>query len=335
MKKSISLGIIGTGRIAGRFVKEACYVPEIELSAVYNPHIFSAERFAAVADCGIPTDDLEDFLSRVDAVYIASPHGTHYEYAKKALLSGKHVICEKPMTLSGAEAEELCRLSFENRRVLMESLKTAYCPGYHDLRKVIKEGIIGQVVGVEATFTRLTPQNARECIDTEFGGSFTEFGTYGMLPVFDFLGSDFDNVRFASVYGDNGLDVYTKAFFEYYDLERGSGTEEFRNLRAEAVVTAGIGVKSEGQLLITGTKGYILSPSPWWLNTYFEVRFEDPNHIERHKNSYEGDGLRYEIRAFKEAIESEKYGEMCGRDEITRAFIMEKFLSRRNIKNQR
>ncbi len=332
MGKIFFLGIIGTGRIAKRFAKEMQYVSGIELSAVYNPHILSAERFAAEAGCGVHTDDLNDFLSRVDAVYIASPHGTHYEYAKKALLSGKHVICEKPMSLCKAEAEELCRLSLENRRVLMESLKTAHCPGYHDLRRVIKDGTIGQVVGVEAAFTRLTPKNVREYTDTEFGGSFTEFGSYGMLPVLDFLGTDFDNVRFASVYAENGLDMYTKAFFEYYDPERGAGTEEFRNLRAEAVVTTGIGVKSEGQLLITGTKGYILSPSPWWLNSYFEVRFEDPNHIERHENPYEGDGLRYEIKAFKEAIESEKYGEMCGKDEITRAFIMEKFLSRRNKK---
>ncbi len=332
MKKNISLGVIGTGRIAKRFVKEMLYVPGIELSAVYNPHILSAEKFAVEAGCGVYTDNLEKFLSGIDTVYIASPHGTHFEYARKALLSGKHVICEKPMTLHKAEAEELYRLSVENRRVLMESLKTAYCPGYHDLQRVVKEGTIGQVICVEAAFTRLTPQNVRECTDAEFGGSFTEFGTYGMLPAFDFLGTDFDNVRFSSVCGDNGLDLYTKAFFEYYDTERGAGTEEFRNLRAEAVVTTGLGAKSEGQLLITGTKGYILCPSPWWLNTYFEVRFEDPNHIEKHENPYEGDGLRYEIKAFIEAVESESYGEMCGNDEIMRAFIMEKFLSRREKK---
>lgn len=330
VKKNIFLGIIGTGRIAKRFVKEALYVPGIELSAVYNPHISSAEKFAAEAGCGMYTDNLEEFLSATDAVYIASPHGTHYEYARKAILSGKHVICEKPMTLCEAEAQELYRLSVENRRVLMESVKTAYCPGYLDLRRVVENGTIGQVIGVEAAFTRLTPQNVRECMDTEFGGSFTEFGTYGMLPVFDFLGADFDNVRFASMQGDNGIDLYTKAFFEYHDLQRGAGAADFTNLRAQAIVTAGLGVKSEGQLVITGTKGYILCPSPWWLNKYFEVRFEDPNHIEKHENAYEGDGLRYEIKAFKEAIEADSYGKLCGKDEIKRAFVMERFLSGRN-----
>lgn len=332
MGEKCLLGIIGTGRIAKRFAKEITYVPEIELSAVYNPHILSAEKFAAQICCGMYTDNLESFLSEVDAVYIASPHATHYEYAKKALSSGKHVMCEKPMTLCKAEAEELCRLSQKNNRVLMESIKTAYCPGYQDLRRVIREGTIGRVIGVEAAFTRLTSSNVRECNDTEFGGSFTEFGTYGMLPVFDFLGLNFDNVRFASVFADNGIDLYTKAFFDYYDPERGGGTENFRNLRAEAVVTTGLGVKGEGQLLITGTKGYILSPSPWWLNTYFEVRFEDPNHIEKHENAYEGDGLRYEIKAFRDAIESESSREMCGKEEIKRASVMEMFLNGRNKK---
>lgn len=329
LKKNISLGIIGTGRIAKRFAKEMFYVPGIELSAVYNPHISSAVNFVTEIGCGIYTDNLDDFLGRTDAVYIASPHGTHYEYAKSALLSGKHVICEKPMTLSKAEAEELHRLSIDNRRVLVESIKTAYCPGYIDLQNVVKNGTIGQVVGVEVVFTRLTSKNARECTDIECGGSFTEFGTYGMLPVFDFLGTDFDNVRFASICGNNGLDMYTKAFFEYYDKDRGAGDAGFVNLRAEATVTVGLGAKREGQLVVTGTKGYILSPSPWWLNKYFEVRFEDPNHIERHENSYEGDGLRYEIKAFKEAIESGKYKEMCANDTVLRAFVMEKFLNER------
>ncbi len=81
----IRIGIIGTGRIAERFVPEAKYVSGITVQSVYNPHINSARNFAEGFELDLYSDDIERFLKSVDAVYIASPHETHYEYAKIAL----------------------------------------------------------------------------------------------------------------------------------------------------------------------------------------------------------------------------------------------------------
>ena len=72
--------------------------------------------------------EYEQFLDRVHAVYIAVPHHLHYEMARKALLRGKHVLCEKPLALARKEAEELFRLAEEKGVVLLEALKTAFCP---------------------------------------------------------------------------------------------------------------------------------------------------------------------------------------------------------------
>nr|MCR4909260.1 Gfo/Idh/MocA family oxidoreductase [Lachnospiraceae bacterium] len=139
----IRLGIIGTGRIAGRFVSECGEVAEIVLSAVYNPHPESAGRFAEA--CGIPvhTDNPEEFKEAVDAVYIASPHGTHFGYAREMLEAGKHVLCEKPMAMSSSEAEELFALSEKKGVLLMEAEKTAYAPGFLAMEEIIKSGRIG------------------------------------------------------------------------------------------------------------------------------------------------------------------------------------------------
>ena len=76
-----------------------------------------------------------------------------------------------------------------------------------------------------------------------------------------------------------------------------------QSIRATATAKCGLTAKSEGQLLITGTKGYILAPSPWWRTKYFEVRYEDPNKIDEYNYEFEGDGLRYEFSEFARRID--------------------------------
>lgn len=280
----MNIGIVGTGRIAHRMAQtmgEIC-------GAVYQPKIDSAEVFASQEKIPVASDDWESFAQRVDAVYIASPHGTHEAYVRRALLAGKHVLCEKPMSFTEQSCRELFAMARERNLVLMEEMKTEDCPGFKSVLSDVGSGIIGEVTDVEAAFTRLTPSCLRERTDIEFGGSFTELGSYGMLPVFRMLGTKYDDVRFISRYDWNGLDLYTRAIFTY-----GEGLHT-----KMATVKTGLGVKSEGQLLISGTSGYILVPSPWWLTKYYEIHFEDPNRVIRRKASYEGTGLQYRLRAF-------------------------------------
>ena len=112
------IGIIGTGRIANRFVTEATLVSGVNTQSVYNPHIKSAQLFAN--RWGIDAyEDLGEFYDSLDIAYIASPHETHYTYIKQALEHGKHVLCEKPMCLSKAQSEELFELAKKNNRGLI------------------------------------------------------------------------------------------------------------------------------------------------------------------------------------------------------------------------
>lgn len=307
------MGIIGTGRIAERFIPEAKLVSGISTQGVYNPHKESAGRFAEKWEVNCYYSQ-EEFLEAVDAVYIAAPHETHYEYIKMALLHGKHVLCEKPMVLQREQAEELFALAAERKRILYEGIKTAYCPGFIKLLGIACSGAIGSIRGVEACFTKLESPSRRELMDERFGGSFTELASYGMLPVFKMLGTDYQEVRFDVLKGENGLDLYTKAYFSY---PNGFGT-----------VTCGLGVKSEGKLLIAGTKGYITVEPPWWKTTYFEIHHENPEDIEKYSERFVGDGLRYEISDFVRAINSTEKNEYkyAGGESIAMAEVMEKFL---------
>ena len=277
------IGIIGTGRIANRFIVEARSVSGINVQSVYNPHPDSAAKFSEKWDIN-PYSDLEEFYKDVDVIYIASPHETHYEYIKASLEHGKHVLCEKPMVLKKSEAEEVFAYAKEKDLILMEGIKTAYCPGFHKLLGVAHSGKIGAVRNVEACFTKLEDPKHRELVDIEYGGSFLELGSYVMLPIFKLFGEEYTDLRFDTIKGDNGLDLFTKA--------------SFRFPTGLATATCGLGVKAEGRLLISGTKGYILVTAPWWKTTYFEVHYENPDNIEKYSETFLGDGLRYEINDF-------------------------------------
>jgi predicted dehydrogenase len=97
------------------------------------------------------TTEVEDILgSDVDAVVIATPVCTHYQLAKEALLHGKHVLVEKPMTTSVAEAEELIALATQQQRVLMVGQTFLYSPAVNELRKLIQTGELGKIYCIEA-----------------------------------------------------------------------------------------------------------------------------------------------------------------------------------------
>ncbi len=317
----IKIGVVGTGRVAAKFPGEAKYVSGVSVVGAFNPHENHAREYTEQHGLAFWEDDYGRFLDKVDAVYIASPHETHFEYTKLALERKKHVLCEKPFVLKKAHAEELFAIAKENQCILMEAIKTAYCPGFVQLITIARSGAIGDVVDVEASFSRLTKSELREMTDAKYGGSFTEFGSYTLLPIIKLLGKDYKEVRFDSIKADNGIDLYTKASFTF---DKGM-----------ALSKTGVEVKTEGQLIVAGTKGYILAKSPWWLTQSFEIRYEDPNKKDVYSSVYLGKGIRYEISDFARAIggDTNKLYKLTRRESITMAGIMERFITQREELN--
>ncbi|MNO27503.1 Glycerol-3-phosphate cytidylyltransferase [compost metagenome] len=311
----IRLGVIGSGRIAVRFAPEVKYVSGSNLEGVYNPRIDSARKYAEQFELKFYTDDLNSFFEKVDAVYIASPHNTHYEYIRKALEQGKHVLCEKPMVLQTDQAEELYQLAKDKEVVLLEAIKTAYAPGFLKLLAIAKSGRIGRIRDVEASFTKLVSGDLRELSREENGGSVTELASYPLMAIVKLLGTDYKNVRFETFVDGNNVDLYTKIYLNYEN--------------AVSTAKIGLGVKSEGQLLISGTQGYIYVEAPWWKTQYFEVRHEQPEHNEKFFSKFAGDGLRYELSDFISMIYgNEKKGfKLTPKESIAITGIIETFLN--------
>lgn len=307
----LKMGVIGTGRIAHRFYPEAKYVSGVNVEGVYNPHLESAVKYKDKFGLKFGTDQAEEFWEQVDAVYIASPHETHTAYIRQALEHGKHVLCEKPMALSGKEADELYALALEKGCVLMEAIKTAYCPGFHQLMGIARSGVIGAIRDVEAAFTKLESPDSRELTDLTYGGSFLELGSYPLLAIIKLLGTEYEDLRFETIRDERGIDLYTKAYFRYKN--------------SLATAKTGLGVKSEGELIISGTKGYIFVPAPWWKTQEIEIRYENPGQNEKFFYKFLGDGLRYEISDFVAAINGNEKKEykLRAEESVALAKVME------------
>lgn len=311
------IGVIGSGRIANRFIPETKVVNGADVVVVLNPNKEEAEAFAKKHDLEA-CSEFDSFIEKVDVVYIASPHLSHYDYIKQSLLAGKHVLCEIPFTLKKEEALELYRLAEEKNLVLMEASKTAYCPAFGHIVTLIKSGIIGDVVDVKASLSKMVEPPTRELDENQAGGAMTEHAPLTVMAIIKLLGLDWKDINFHTK-RENGVDIYTKGVINYP--------------HATSSFTLGIGVKTEGNLVISGTKGYVYVPAPWWLTSYFEVRYEDQTKNKKYFYSYDGEGLRYEIQEFLSMIVNERRScyKLRRRESVAIADIIEKYRNGENV----
>lgn len=320
-ERIVKLGVSGCGRIAKRFVPEAAFVDAVKVVALYDIDRAKAEVYSTELGVASVCDSYEDLVERVEAVYLATPHLDHYEQAKYALEHGRHVLCETPMVLESNKAEELYALAKQKGLVLLEANKTAFCPAFNHLITLVKSGLIGDVVGIDASESKLWAKESleRELDPTRAGGSLYEMGSYPLLPIIKLLGTDYRNINIYSRMNDNNVDVYTRGMMRYDS--------------AVCSFQLGLGVKTEGNLVISGTKGYAYVPSPWWKTEYFELRYEDQNQNKKYFYSWNEPGLRYEIQEFVSCVINGRLvsPRLTPKESICMARIMEQFSNRQNF----
>lgn len=283
-KCDVHLGLIGESAILNKIVREANYVNGLTISG-----IFSRTDFKLSSDLkDIPSyDNIDALLDNCNAVYIISSPVFHDDDIKKALSHGRNVLCESPMTIDTAQYKELHELAEKQGCILSDALKTAYSMAYYRLILLAKTGVIGDIVSVDATCTSLSN------VQKEWN-SICAWGPTALLPIFQLLGTDYSQRQMISRLDDdkNFFDAFTKISFIYS--------------HAVASIKVGQGVKSEGELIISGTEGYIYVPSPWWKTDYFEIRKENPANNKRYFYQLDGEGIRYELVSFVKAIQTQR-----------------------------
>lgn len=283
---TIRIGVIGTRNPAQRFIVESRAVGECRVTGILSEEA-PKEASTIAREEGIACfADREALYAACDAVYIVDQVDRQYEKIKDALEHGKHVICEGPLFLHVKEGQALFNYARERGLVLFEALKTRYFPGYQHLLLLVKSGKIGEIKDIEVSYSQKISHIDYPTLDKYRGGLYKLSG-YIFSPIFQLLGTNYEDIHIYTN-RENEFDVFTKGILKYPN--------------ALASFKAGLGVKTEGQLIITGTKGYVFVPAPWWLTDYFEIRFEDLRDTKKYFWQYEGDGFRYELIEFVRRI---------------------------------
>ena len=289
-KRELKIGLVGNSALLNKFEKESHYVNGISISGVFTTD--DTDLLDEIKGNYFVTDNLNELLNVSDAVYIVSHPTKHYEQVKYALEAGKHVLCESPIAIKIAEFEELRKLADERSLVLMDSIKTAYSTAYNRMLVLAKGGKIGDIVSVDSICTSLSDlekKTKRGASLDEVWNSICAWGPTAMLPIFQLLGTDYVSKQITSHLIADKFDTFTKIAFVYP--------------HAVASLKVGKGVKSEGELIISGTKGYIYVPAPWWKTDYFEIRYENPADNKRYFYQLDGEGIRYEVVSFLKTIQ--------------------------------
>ena len=284
-KRALKLGLVGDSLgYFSKIITESKFVNGLSISGIFSERGEGEE----IQKLGVNKfNSLDEALENSDAVYIKTDYETRYETIKRALEAGRNVLVESPITLDPKQTEELFTLARKKKLVLMEAIRTAYSTAYQRLALLAEIGKIGEVVSVEATCTSQKRNNPEKC------ASLYEWGPNAMLPVFQVLGTDYKAKTIISrLDKKTGGDEITKINFIYKS--------------ATASVYVAEGAKAEGELIISGTEGYIYVPAPWWKTEYFEVRYEDTTKNRRYFYQLDGEGIRYELVEFLQATKDQK-----------------------------
>lgn len=289
-ERNIRLGLVGESNIINKFERESHFVNGLTISGVCTSD--NSLLNDKVKSQPLITSELNKLLQVSDALYIVSSPASHHDDIRKALEKGVHVLCESPVVLDVNQWKELCDLASQKGCILMESVKTAYSMAYYRMLLLAKTGIIGKIISIDSICTSMRDYTE----ETRVSGwnSICAWGPTALLPIFQLLGTDYikKDIVTHKLESDEDYDLFTKVALVFKD--------------AVASIKVGQGVKSEGELIISGTKGYIYVPAPWWKTDYFEVRYENPAENKRYFYQLEGEGIRYELVTFLNSIKDRR-----------------------------
>lgn len=288
--KTWNWGILGQGVIASQMA-DALMKEHGGIYAVAGRHMDKVQAFAekyTVQHCY----DIESLLQdeAVDIVYIATPHTYHYDYMMKALRYGKHVLCEKAITVNHKQLQEVMQLAQEKGLIVMEAMTIFHMPVFQKARELVESGAIGKLKMLQVNFGSCKEYdvNNRFFSSELAGGALLDIGTYALSLVRWFLHEQPDTILTSMLPFETGVDEM-------------SGIILRNSLDEMATVTLTMRAKLPKRGIIAGEDGY-LEISEYPRANSFEIRYTKDGWTETIDAGVRGDALLYEVRDMEAVV---------------------------------
>lgn len=290
--RTIRWGVLGTGLIAHK--QTADLVGNgFSVAAVGSRSADTAESFARAYD--IPRAHasyaalLQDDM--VDVVYIATPPVQHFDTARAALESGKHVLLEKPFTVNARQARLLAAIALENRVVLMEAMWTRFLPHMVRIREIVRAGTLGEIRLVTADDGQRLPQDPGFRLNQRAaaGGSILDLGVYPVNFAHSILGVP-ARIQATGIVSEEGVDRHTAVLLSF---ENG----------AAALGHSAIDATGPNRAAVVGTHGRIEIEPVWYASTSFRVWDAGGSVVEEFEKTLKPRGMQYQAWEMERLIQ--------------------------------
>ena len=291
-------GIMGTGRIANIFCETLEKMDDMQIYAIGSRRTDKAENFAKKFNAEKSYGSYEEFVcdKDIDVIYVATPIAYHYEHVKLCLNADKNVLCEKAFTMQAEEAKELWAIAKQKQLFLMEALWTKCQPVYCKMMEWKEQGLLGDILGVEAKFYTAGGKEHRLYKDKKQGGALYDLAIYPLMYACAFLGYQPQKIFAHAVIDGDDVDVMDSILLEY---ENG----------AFADLTAGLSCKRQASLYIHGSKGRVLIDEEHFYKAQSATLYSVNNKvIDGIEAPFEISGYEYEAMEVKDCIEQGKMG---------------------------
>jgi len=284
--RTINWGIIGTGNIARSFATDFKYTSGGKIVAAASRSLEKAREFCGDFQIETAYGSYEELYSdkNVDVVYVATPHHLHYINSKDAMMAGKAVLCEKPISISPAELESLWKIAEQSGQYLMEAMWTYFLPPITKAKEWTREGKIGTIKNIKADFAFKAEYDPMDRLfNPEFaGGALLDIGIYPIAFVWYIVDQFPKNITAISNMTETGVDMEETMIFEYED-------------QMIANLTASFAYDPPNNAIIAGTDGYILIPDFFMAKECF--LYKGGKLVEHFKDDRQAVGYNYEIEA--------------------------------------
>ena len=291
--EKIKWGIVGLGRISDLFVTDLALVETAEVHAVASRSQEKADAFAQKFGAKRAYGSYDDIFNdpSVDFIYIGTPHDSHTELSIRAIESGKHVLCEKPVALNKKQTERMIGASKKHQKFFMEAFWSRFNPSIKEAKRQVDEGVIGEIRYINADFAFYVeiPKGSRMTNMQLGGGSLLDMGVYPLFLSYLLLGMP-KKVLASANFFESGADKQTSMIL-HYD-------------HAQAVLHSSFISPSNMVATISGKDGRINLNSVWHESQSYSLIKN--NHQVDYYHPTKGKGFTYEIEECHKCIRENK-----------------------------